>query len=146
MAETLIWWDVAETLVTGIAGEPFAAGVKVETGYPGDQVKGELIWLGDMEGEQSIPVSKAGRTHRDDIFDLEVNVRVKGRSTLSTTGERLQQMMAAVEDYIAERSGLEAVDGVVSAEITSRRMGARNTPDGLVGFGQITVQVHSRLT
>lgn len=146
MAETLIWWDVVDALVTGISGQPMADGVTVAQGWPGDEIDGELIWVGDLSGDTSIPVSKAGRMIRDDFFDVPINFRVNGRADVNATGRRLTEMLSAAEDYLADHVDLSDLDGVVSAEITGRQMGVRETTDGPVGFGQITVQVHSRLT
>lgn len=145
MASTLVWWEVVERVLAGIGGQPMMEGVQVENAWPGDKVKGELIYVGDITSESEIPVSKAGRMYRDELVTVPLLARVIGRRTTALTYQRLQEIASAIEDYLADNVDLEDLDGVVSAEITSRVMSVGTLPEGPVGKFETQLLIHTRL-
>lgn len=147
MATTSIDWTVAKAIVDTLRADTTLRGVSVEPGWPGDQgVVEQMIWLDDTESDTSIPVMTGTRMARDDLFDLSWQIRVAGRPTLDATRTRMAELVAAVENVLADSPTLSDLDGVVSAEITRRRSVAARTPSGILGFAEVIVQVHSRLT
>lgn len=147
MATTNIRWVCIKHLIDLVREHPAMVKVLVEPGWPGDKnVRAEMVWVDEVDGDVSIPVMTGGRTHRDDKFDIPFLCRVAGRRDLDGTLTRLTEMMAAIEDVLADSPTLEDFDGVVSAEITSETFTCGETPaDGRLGFGRLVVSVHSRL-
>lgn len=147
MATTSVRWTVTKALIDDIRAAPALVGVAVEPGWPGDRnIRPEMVWVADLDGDVSIPLMNAGRTNRDDRFTIPLEVRVGNQNNLDATMARLTEMVAAVEDVLAESSTLGDEDGVVSIEISSERMTCASTPEGHVGFAEVVVSVHSRLT
>lgn len=147
MATTSIRWECVTDIITSLAGMPMIAGqTTVHPGWPGDEETGEIVWISDLDGEVSTPVSKAGRRYRDDQFDIPIQVRVFGRRDLDDTGARLTEIVSAVEDFLADDATIGDLDGVVDAEITSIRSTLRELPEGPIGFAEVVVSVHARLT
>lgn len=147
MPETSIDWITTKAIVAELRADTALRGVSIEPGWVGEQgIVAEMIWLDETESNVAIPVMTGTRMHRDDLFDLTWLYRVAGRPTLDATRERIAQLMASIENVLANSPTLSDLDGVVSAEITRRRAMATRTPSGFVGFGETVVQVHSRLT
>lgn len=144
---TNIRWLCIKHLIDLIRVHPAMSKVLVEPGWPGDKHnRPEMVWVEDVDGDVSIPVMTGGRTHRDDQFEIMFLCRIAGQRNLDNTLTRLTEIMAAIEDTLAESPTLENFDGVVSAEIISERFTCGETPaDGRLGFGQVVVSVHSRL-
>ena len=145
MATTLVWWDVIEQVLAGIGGQPMMEGVQVVDAWPGDNAKGEHLYVGDVTSECEIPVSKAGRMMRDEMVTVPLLGRVIGRRTTALTFQRLQEIASAIEHYIADNVDLEDLDGVVSAEITSRVISVGTLPEGPVGRLETQLLIHTRL-
>lgn len=143
MARNTIRWDVTQHLVRQIR-DRFPE-IQVEPGWPGDLLAAEAVWVDQLDGEVSIPVLSAGRKYRDDRFTIPFEIRVAGKGTLDATMTRLSEIVAGIEDDLADDPGLGTFDGLISAEITSERMTAgeiRNV--GWIGFGEVVVACHAR--
>lgn len=146
MADTTIRWACVTEIVSGLGGMPMMSGAQVDPGWPGDEAKPELVWVSDLDGEVTIPVSKAGRMYRDDQFQIPLQVRVFGKRTTTLTGDRLHEIVSAIEDYFADDCTIGDFDGVVSAEVSSVRSTITTLPEGPIGFAEVVVSVHARLT
>jgi hypothetical protein len=144
---TSVRWLVVSHLVDLFRAEGDLDGVLVEPGWPGDQrVRAETIWLDRIDNVNiTIPVMTGGRKQRDDMFTLPFQVRVAGRHDLDQTMARVMELLAAVENVLADDPTLGDFTGVVSAEITSERQSVGTTPEGCIGFGEVIVTVHTRL-
>lgn len=131
-----------------LRAHPGMAGVQVELGHPGDELKAEAVWITLVAGEQSIPVMKAGRKERDDRFRIPLFIRVANRATFESTGERLIELMAVVDDQFAGDTELGGLDGVVSATLEGEMTGpwVERTTEGCVGWAEPSIDVHARLT
>lgn len=145
MATTNVRWSVVNRLLTNLRSSPEMAGVLIEPGWPGDRVKPETIWVDFLGGPVSIPVMKAGRKERDDNFDIPLEIRVANNTSLDLTMARLTELVAAVEDILADDPSLDDLEGVIDAEITNERMTCAETREGHLGFAEVVVSVHSRL-
>lgn len=147
MASTANRWECVEYILTQLRAHPMASGVKISEGWPGDEEKGELVYILTVDGEMSRPVMNAGRTVRDDKFQITIRFRILGKRDLNLTMRRLSEVFSALEDVLADNSTLGDLDGVVSAEITSPTpWSVGMSHEGPAGHAEATVEVHSRLT
>lgn len=148
MASTANRWDVTVHLCDLAGAHPNIGEAKAWPVWPGDkQVTSEMI-VGDMiEGESSVPTMKAGRLHRDDRFTIlfQFSVMSQKHSFEDAMG-RLFELLAIFEDICADDSTLESFPGVVSAVVSTNRQWPVSTPEGAIARGELTVDVHARLT
>lgn len=119
-------------------------GVQVEPGYPGDTQTDESVWVDGLDGDVEIPVMTAGRKMRDDEFKVPFAVRVAGLPTLDATMARLSEIVAALEDELADDPGLGALDGLIDAVISSETLTVGQLRTVFIGFGQVVVDCHAR--
>jgi len=146
MATTSIRWVCVQDIVVGVGGMPMAAGAVMSYGYPGDEAKGEQVWLADIEGDLDLPVLSAGRKPRSDIFRLRFRFLITGKRSIELTMSRLTEVVSAFEDYLADHSHLaDDLVEVQSAKITTSTQAAVTLIEGHVGIGEVVVAVHSRL-
>lgn len=145
MARTSIRWTVTKHLVDLLRVDPDLAGVRIEPGYPGDDVAPEMIWVYGLDGELSIPLMQAGRKQRDDRFEIPFSIAVNLNADLDTTFRRLTQIVAVIEDVLADDPSLGGIDGVIDAEITRERLSCGPSHQLYMGLGEVVVSVHSRL-
>lgn len=133
---------------TGVAltiGVDDMDGVLVEPGWPGDKLEAETVWVDQLDGDLSIAVLSAGRKRRDDKFDIPFEIRVAGKSDLDATMDRLSEIVAAIEDVLADDPGLDAFTGLIAAWISSERMTSGEVAGtGWIGFGEVVVSCHAR--
>ena len=147
MATTSIRWAAVNQIVTLISSSPLMANVVVAPGFPGEQIAktAQLVWIDEIDGQVSIPVMVGGRKERNDDFDIPIEVKVVGFATLDDTMQRLVEIVAVIEDTLADDTSLGDLDGVLSAEISRERITSAILPEGPVGFAQVTVSVSTRL-
>ena len=144
MASTTIRWDVTKHLIDIIRTQ--FNDLQIEPGFPGDRLEAESVWIDELDGEIEIPVMSAGRKYRDDRFTIPFEIRVAGKSDLDSTMERLAEIVAGIEDVMADDPGLDDFDGLLSAEVASERMTAGELKGaGWVGFGEVIVSCHARM-
>lgn len=137
---------VVLALVAALRLRPSLAGVQIESGWPGDEITAEAIWVGDIEGDFEYPTMTPARSERDDRFGLPLAFQVANNDTLDATRARLGVLMADVESFLADHAALAAVDGGVSAEPSRAGSSVGRTRDGAIGRGGLMVAVHARLT
>ena len=136
----------SEKIVALLTGDNRMAGVTVSPGWPGDNVpSAQLVWITEIDGETSIPVMVGGRKQRNDDFTIPVEIRVAGYGTLDDTMTRVSEIVAVIEDTLANDTSLGSLDGVLSAEIISERMTSAMFPEGPIGFAEVIVAVSARL-
>lgn len=146
MAAVNIRWAAAERIVELLRRSNMLTGVTVEPGWPGDRVpQAQLIWIDEIDGPTEIPVMTGGRKHRNDDFDIPLQIRVLGQITLDETMSRVSVLMSAVEDELAADTSLGDLDGVLSAEVSRMRITSAMLPEGPAGFAEVTVSVTTRL-
>lgn len=145
MTTTNIRWDITLRLVELLRETPALAGVQVEPGWPGDQLAAESIWVGNLDGELSVPVMNAGRAFRDDRWSIPLQIGVSNRDNLDDTATRLSQLIDAVDGVIADDQTLGDVDGLISADAGAVRSTVARTPQGHLGVAEFVVSCHARL-
>lgn len=144
MASTTLRWTVTKTAITLLRAQ--LPGVLVQPGWPGQEnLLPDSIWVASLDGPVNIPVFQGGRKQRDDNFDIPFEVRVVNQTTLDATMTHLAALVSKIEDIFANDPTIGNLDGVVAAQITDEKHSAGWTPDGVIGFAEITVSVHSRL-
>lgn len=146
MATTNIRWAAVLKVVTLLRASAALTGVQVSPGWPGESIKAEAIWCDNIRGDMEIALLGAGRKQRDDTFRIPLEIKVSGKVDLDAVALRLGQLIAAVEDVLADDPTLGALDGIQWAEIGEVQSICGRTPDGPVGFAEVVLEVHSRLT
>ena len=142
-----IRWDCVTDIIDGVGGEPLAEGARCSYAYPGDEAKGQQVWVSNIRGELDLPVMAPGRKPRSDIFTITVQILVTDKRDTTLAHVRVQELMQAVENYLAEHCTLATdLEGVMSARITSANSGATTLPEGPVAIAEIDVEIHTRLT
>jgi hypothetical protein len=145
-ATTSIRWQTCEQLVNLLRASASLSGVTVEPGWPGDRVPvAQLIWLDEIDGQIAVPVMTGGRKQRADTFTLSIQMRVIGLGTLDETMTRLFELVAVVENLLANDTSLGSLDGVLSAELTNGRQTSAMFPEGPAAYGELILTVESRL-
>lgn len=146
MATVNIRWTVVSKIIDLISSNPLVAGVTVAPGWPGERNHlAQIIWIDDIDGNVEIPVMTGGRKQRNDDFDIPIQFQVLGFVNLDDTMRRLTELVAIVENTLADDTSLDNLDGVLSAQITRERMTSAVTTEGPVGFAEVTVSVTTRL-
>jgi hypothetical protein len=128
-----------------LRADPDLAGVRVEPGYPGDDTGPEAVWVYGLDGELRIPLMQAGRKQRDDRFEIPFQIAVNNNRDLDTTFQRLTEIVAAIEDVLADDPSLGGIDGVIDAEIVRERLSCGPSRQLYMGIAEVVVSVHSRL-
>lgn len=151
MATRMVRWPAALHLLTMLrdARSPALEGVAIESGWPGDRLAPECIWLDTLDGPIEIANLKGGRKERDDTFKIPLQLRVTGFTSMDATNERLHEIGAAVDDELANDTQLDELDGIVEATVEEAQFSTGRTADlaggGIVGYGQFVVAVFARL-
>lgn len=148
MAETTIRWQAIWRIVELARERPELADVNVSTIYPGDEAGAECVYIGDLTGPLTVPVTRAAgaRVTYDDRFDITWAIEIWGTDPDETMA-RADQVIAAFQDVIANESQLDDLDGVVSARITDQN-GPLGTSarSGVLAVAQLVVSIHARYT
>ena len=147
MATTDLRWAVCTKLIGLLRASPDLVGVTIEPGWPGDRAAlAQVIYISDVTGTCEIPVMTAGRKQRNEDFEITVDFRVAGLGTLDEIGNRISEVFTIAGDILADDVTLDDLDGILSAEMTSKAGPALGMfPEGPVGFAQFVVSVSTRL-
>lgn len=71
--------------------------------HPGNALRDEGIWLGDVRGSQEVPVSRAGRARRQETYVLDVFVAVtRGGPRVKDAEDRAFALAGELEDVVAD--------------------------------------------
>lgn len=139
--------DVIVRVVAELRLRPGLAGVEVDAGWPGDELREQHVWVGDVEGDIGQPTAQAGRLQRDDEFELPLAFHVAIREGLDATRARLGALMAEVESWFADPALVAGVvPGVLDVRVTRVGSTAVRAREGAVAKGGVMVAVHTRLT
>ncbi len=145
-ATTSVRWQATEQVCALLRSAPALTGVTVEPGWPGDRVPAaQLIWFDEIDGPISVPVMTGGRKQRADTFTLSMQIRVIGLGTLDETMSRLFELVAVVENLLADDTSLGDLDGVLSAELTNGRQTSAMFPEGPTAYGELILTIETRL-
>lgn len=139
---------VVQAVADLIAADGGMFGVGVSLSYPGDEITVDAIWLDGIEGSSEVPTSKAGRLHRDDVFSATWEIRTTDHGDAFSAMSRVEVLAASIDGVLADDSTLGGIDGVVWATYGGMTRGPLpvQTPTGFIGFGEFTVECHTRLS
>lgn len=121
--------------------------VECALSYPGDESGRDAIWLDAIDGASEVPTSRAGRSYRDDTFRLTWQIRTTDHDDATSAMGRVEQLAAAIDGMIADDPTLGGLDGLLWASFAGLTRGPLpvQTPTGVIGYGEVVVECHSRL-
>ncbi len=121
--------------------------VEVALSYPGDEIGRDAIWLDAIDGASEVPTSRAGRSSRDDTFRLTWQIRTADHDDAKSAMSRVEELAAAIDGMIADDPTLGGLDGLLWASFDGLTRGPLpvQTPTGVIGYGEVVVECHSRL-
>lgn len=119
--------------------------VQIEPGFPGDNVRAEAIYAGELHTDVEYPTYRdaGGRRDRFQTLTIPLEIRVASRHTLDAVNERTGEIVGAADDVIA--AGL-VLPGELDLTITAIDQFAIGTPDGHLGQALLTVIVKSSIS
>lgn len=144
-AEGYVGASVLKRIITLLRATGELVDVQIETGWPGDGMRAESIYPGPIEADVEVPNSRSGTRDRDELLDIPLEVRVASKNTNDDTLDRLGEIIAAIDETIAQADTLDDHPKVVSAELTYISFIVGNSKEGYVGFADLTISVHTRV-
>lgn len=147
MATRSVRWAVVKSMVDQVATET-SADVSVHRFWPGEQnATARMLWVDEVSSVVEIPAMRgSARLLRDDRFTVRLLARVSGYQNEDDTVTALEAILADVEDAVADNDVSDEIDAVLSVFVTASEMTCGRTPSGFLGYGVITIEVHTRLT
>lgn len=123
------------------------AGVQVSRGYPGESfIERESVYVDRITGAHAIANIKAGRKQRDETYKLVVVVSVaEDIGTVADVEDRAFELLAEVEDWLADDPSLGDVDGVVFATAGEFELFSDMTANGVACVIRFDIDVTARL-
>jgi hypothetical protein len=101
MATTSVLGAVEDYIATQLAADPTLAGIPISRSAP-DANEREEIFFYDAQLSSDIPVSRAGRAHRDELGQILVAVNAaKPGQAGPTARDRALVLFAAIENVVA---------------------------------------------
>lgn len=143
-----IAWQCTEYLLDLLSWCPALADVKIEPGWPGDDVAPQMLWVSDIDANDlDHPVMTGGRIPANENFEVRLQVGVFDQLTNAATQARLGEILGAIDSTLREAPNLgAAIAGVKSALVTSKQRTVANTPDGPQGYAEVVVRFETRIT
>jgi hypothetical protein len=122
-------------------------GVQVSYGHPSAAlVERQVVYVGDVQMDYSVPVMRAGRQPRQEEFTVEVIVNVApARGEPSEAEAEAFALLAAVEDVVADDPTLGGVDGLLWVRFDSGRVVTDLGPEGPICLIAVEVACAARL-
>ena len=136
-------------LARALRDSPATRDVQIYPGWPGDRhISPRMVWVGfDIEGDTDIPIANAGPKAYDDIFRFPLEIRVAGSPDLDSALADTDRIMGAILEVLRTDPFLGDLDALVSAQVSLMRGPyAEGLPDGPVGFGEVEVTAHLRIS
>lgn len=124
--------------------------VDVHYGPPGEGQSNSLVWFGNVSAESNLATIKTGRRTRNEELLVDCWIEVSGDPGDSEGAETESvEIMAAVEDALANDPGLRGATGVDLVDwsrIASWEMRSGAESQGWAVEIEMKIYVHSRLT
>lgn len=143
-------WTVGaaiDGLVAGLQARPGLNGLVVD-GWPGNETPGlECVWVADAENEPNVAAFRggSGRIAYTEVYDLDVFVEVLGPGkSAKDVRDRVVELSAEVEKYIAENTTLGNVPGVSKVRLSRQQLMQYPTDDGRGATVRITITISGR--
>ena len=135
-------YAVKAQLLTLLQANSTLSSIQVSYGDPGEAMRRESIFLGDVTSNTHTPESFAtGRRRRLEAYSLDVEVFVQSKAAGQQVAEQRALVLAnAVEDVLADYSTLDdAVTGLMFVECSGLSM---TTSEAGIDGPRIKVTVH----
>lgn len=136
---------VSAAIVSVVA--PALPGVQVVEGRPADSLlQRECVYTGQVTGHHAIANIKAGRKQRNENYTIDVVCSVlQARGTVAAARNRAYELVAAVEDALANDPFLGAVDGLIAATAGGFRDVSDFVKEGPAAVVVLEVECSARL-
>jgi hypothetical protein len=134
-------------IVSSLKARPALTGVLISYADPGDKSRREQIFCSEVRVSEQSPVAlKTGRRKRDEEYEIDVIVDCYSKTTPSSAETRCMEMVAELEDELADDTTIQGTDGILWATVTDMRLRTTETGDGPYARAIITITVRGRLT
>lgn len=137
---------VKSALVDALRNHSLLQGVDVFTGWPGESLGREAVWISRTSGQITYPFMMAGRKTRDDEFTVTVMFMAGSPgNTIEEADARVEVLWSALDDVFANDQTL-SVDGAVWTLEGATVEGPTGefTDEGAVSFIQAEIEVKAR--
>lgn len=139
-------FDPLEALLDGFRGEPGFAHVQVSEGFPGDAVRDEAVYAGEITSLTTYAAySPTGRKHRMTDYTIPLEVRVASQHRADACRRRLVEIMEGIEGYVASDVAYAAEPLVTDHGIGETTSFVLGTPNGHLGMALLTVTVRTSI-
>ena len=147
MASTSTIVSAKRSLLDSLASRPSLNGVLLAYADPGDKRRREQMFYAEVRVSEQSPVAlKSGRRKRDEEYELDLIVDCASKASPETSEARCMELVAEVEDELADDPTIRGTDGVLWATVTDMRLTTMETGDGPMSRATVTITVRGRLT
>jgi hypothetical protein len=147
MATTTTIIAAKTALIDALKSRPALDGVLISYADPGDKARREQMFCSEVRSSEQSPVAlKQGRKKRDEEYELDILVDCSSKTTPETAESRCMELVAELEDELAEDTTIRATDGILWATVTDMRLKTVETGDGPISRATVTITVRGRLT
>ena len=133
-----------EALLTQLQAAAGFSGVQVVYADPGEAMRRECVFLGDIDGGTQVPETfSTGTRRRVEDFTLEVLVAVQGKPTASSAETRAVALANVVDDVVANDPQLGGLASLTFCEVEGMSMTTNEA--GIDGAHcVVTIRIHAR--
>lgn len=143
-AEPLYWSmdGVIDALVAGLKLRPDLASVQVEDQWPGEQQRGESIWVGDVTcSEMNNGMRGGAPVVSDEVYTIHLWVDVKTPGQ-RTPRARLTELVGEVLAFVATNPRINIPEGKSnSARVSGWQYRPYATPQGRGAAARVDIKV-----
>lgn len=133
-------------LVDALKSRPALNGVLISYADPGDKARREQMFCSEVRVSEQSPVAlRAGRRKRDEEYELDMLIDCSSKTTPETSESRCMELVAELENELAEDTTIRATDGVLWATVADMRLKTAETGDGPTSRATVTITVRGRL-
>ena len=135
-------YAVKAQLLTLLQADSTLSSIQVTYGDPGEAMRRESIFMGDVNSNLHTPESlSAGRRRRLEDYTLDVEIFVQSKAAGQQEGEQRALVLAnAVEDVLADYPSLDdGVTGLMFVQCTGMSM---STAEAGIDGPRVQVTVH----
>lgn len=145
-SQSAVMWSATKTMFDLFRDRDELTGVQILLDDPGDQMRDQTIWLDGIETTSDIDEFGGPRLIREDTIEVTVMIRCAGFNDNTSAWERLMELLVALDEVLVLHADLDDAPGVLSAIRTQFRCRCPRTPDGIVGYGEVTVEIKTQLS
>ena len=132
------------TLLTQLQAASGFSDVQVAYTEPGESMRRECVYLGDIDSGSQVPESfSTGTRRRIEDFNLDVFVAVQGKPTASSAETRAVALANVIDDVVANDPQLGGLASLTFCEIDGMSMVTNEA--GIDGpHCVVTVRIHAQ--